>query len=260
LLIDPKDDNSYMTAVEKANLISMLQETYFCPPRDGSQGEGMENIRISMKQTKSAVTSEIYQDGASGATFTLWGRVVDEAGAKSLGLNNVLPLGCCYGVSLYLDGSKNMNPARTDACLGWIMPVAKSPQGDDSTGGTLESSEPALLDTIKTPELVPATSPPAKVAKTPKTAKGKAAAASGIKLKHPTPRKSPKPQPPPPRHTHVVMFKQVNVEMNLSRKLHFECDIPYLSGALLFVARSSAAKQGVLVVARVCHAPVLPAC
>ena len=70
---------------------------------------------------------EIKQTVAGPVVFKVWGKLLSMDMAYGVKRRDLLPLGDCHGVTLFLDGSKFCNPDKSDCCLAWCLPVVTPP-------------------------------------------------------------------------------------------------------------------------------------
>ncbi|CAK0830462.1 unnamed protein product [Prorocentrum cordatum] len=224
-------DHLAMTSATKARVIASVQG-HFMPPADGLQGRFLRDVLIDFSRKKSAgtLTARLAADATTteAPEFVCWGRVVDAIAARSLPRGTLLPLGTSNGLSLFLDGSKLLNPLVSDACIAWMPPMIK----DDVDGETNADAAP-LVDSAANPEAGACAAGSSSGAQPPSKKRKGASAAKAQQAQQAAPPAKPQPKKAGNRkklsHTHSVEFEtvQFDVEVDSTAKV-FTFERPFL--------------------------------
>ncbi|CAK0798376.1 unnamed protein product [Prorocentrum cordatum] len=224
-------DHLAMTSATKARVIASVQG-HFMPPADGLQGRFLRDVLIDFSRKKSVgtLTARLAADATTteAPEFVCWGRVVDAIAARSLPRGTLLPLGTSNGLSLFLDGSKLLNPLVSDACIAWMLPMIK----DDVDGETNADAAP-LVDSAANPEAGACAAGSSSGAQPPSKKRKGASAAKAQQAQQAAPPAKPQPKKAGNRkklsHTHSVEFEtvQFDVEVDSTAKV-FTFERPFL--------------------------------
>jgi len=93
-------------------------------------GEHLSNVSIvyTPSEGKADKVQNLYLDSKTDTTLRYWGRVVDRTIAANLPRGQVLKLGSCLGLELYLDGGPASIMGRTSYCPAWAVKAVKQPK------------------------------------------------------------------------------------------------------------------------------------
>ncbi|CAK0826949.1 unnamed protein product [Prorocentrum cordatum] len=224
-------DHLAMASATKARVIASVQG-HFMPPADGLQGRFLRDALIDFSRKKSVgtLTARLAADATTteAPEFVCWGRVVDAIAAMSLPRGTLLPLGTSNGLSLFLDGSKLLNPLVSDACIAWMLPMIK----DDVDGETNADAAP-LVDSAANPEAGACAAGSSSGAQPPSKKRKGASAAKAQQAQQAAPSAKPQPKKAGNRkklsHTHFVEFETVQFDVDVgSTAKVFTFERPFL--------------------------------
>ena len=105
---------------EKRALLNYIQHKFFDFDGDFKRlGKGVE--LLVMEKRPHGTDVDIFQVGPGEVFLNFFGRVVDLAAAKTINNKNLLSLGECHGITLFLDGSRHSNCEKTTCCPAWLV-------------------------------------------------------------------------------------------------------------------------------------------